>query len=165
MIKFLLIALYFGYVSGLDHGRSLKSSVSVDVVVPCNSTDACSFYGHCLNNKCVCVDERTTIDVDYTCEYERKQTSVAFLLTFFVGSFGGGMFYIEQYVIGGIRLFLGLLQVCTWRRPADSKNIISEQYVGTLIVALTNITWTLVDLIIIGTNNYLDGNGVALNDW
>lgn len=80
----------------------------------CSDLDNCSGRGICDgvggNWTCICEDEWATFpvpgpgDAEVYCNYERKEQLTAFLLSFFLGGWGAGHWYIEQYEYAGWKL-------------------------------------------------------------
>ena len=100
------------------------------------------------------------------CTYKRKSQTVAFLLTFFLGLFGAGRFYLGLYASAIPKLLLWLLfgiPCC----PSTSSEEPSQDSIKACVsvVTLMMFIWWLTDVIIIGVGHISDGNGMDMKTW
>ena len=132
-----------------------------------------STNGKCTGNNnetCICFNTFASYPLDTydMCGYPKKKQLYAFLLEFFV-TFGVGHFYTGKYTIGVIKIFFWL--VCYvlffFLRVINKKK--EENSTVTLVIALLGcmcccgmLIWQLVDILMYGLNQYLDGNGIEL---
>lgn len=138
-------------------------------------------HGLCNKTECVCAEGWT----NSTCDYHRKSQKSAFFYGFFLGYWGGGRLYLRLIGSGVVQLLfcvlcvIELIVMCI----VDDDDIceIIFKTLGVLMTA-TVIIWFalclslslsrffisflfccnrwLVDVILIGTNHFLDGTGV-----
>lgn len=127
----------------------------------------CFYPNVCISNfVCKCGNENANYFKDsissenppYYCAYGRKKQLVAFLLEFFLPSFGH--LYAGQYAIGVLKLllpcvFVVLLYVI--------QNTLVKGIAGAGLCGMS--IWWLVDIILYGLNKYSDQNGVRLASW
>jgi len=139
---------YFGFVALLLSTVTFAAELSD--VIQCNSQGDCG-DGTCeigfkwnetlTINRCVCDDGFIHYE-DQPCSYEKKSKLTAFLISFFLGEFGGDWFYLSDgsgsYIAGGIFKLLTL---------------------GGLGI------WWFVDWIRILADTFYDGNGIELAGW
>lgn len=127
--------------------------------------------------------------VDYeslTNKYSDRSQLVAFLLSFFLGGFGAGRFYCQQYFsasfklllsitvcfIGCLVLLLGCLSVGSREQEFTNNHHRSFpafcKFCYGLIVPLLNLilfAWIITDWVLFGLNEIPDGNGRTLEPW
>mmetsp|Transcript_62473 Transcript_62473/g.99311 ORF Transcript_62473/g.99311 Transcript_62473/m.99311 type:complete len:191 (+) Transcript_62473:105-677(+) len=165
----------------------------------CRPEIECSARGVCVDSgnndtwSCICdegwtthpVPNSTTIDAVY-CNYERKQQLVAFLLSFFVGLFAAGRFYIGQYLTAGLKIGLniglGCFGMCciscvtgvsafsSGRSNRTPDTCCGKFMAGVgccyvFLVTLGIFAWLIADWVLFGLNKIPDGNGVDLQPW
>jgi TM2 domain-containing membrane protein YozV len=136
MQRLLVILLLFFFLTT----KCKTENSSIQLI--CSSNQNCAYpNGQCVLNQCVC--SKGWIIVDQSgCTYQLKSKLTAFLLSFFVGTFGVDWFYLSRgnpaYIIAGI------IKLITF---------------GGLGI------WWLVDWIRLLANAFLDGNGMPLSDW
>jgi len=120
----------------------------------------CGGVGHgvCHNGACLCYDAYTNI----TCEYKRCSQLTAFLLSFFLSSFGVGRFYLGLILSAVFQL---LLLICVnvfgcVSKAAEKKPVKVVLALLSLMCSTAIIAWWIADLVLTGTNKILDGEGV-----
>ena len=106
------------------------------------------------------------------CAYRKKNQLVYFLLELLL-NLGAGHFYAGNYVLGGLKVALifvpciaFFVMLCLGIAVADKLEAVFS--LGFLLICLLSCgisVWWLVDIILIGTRKYRDGNGVPLNPW
>jgi len=120
----------------------LQMKESIDTM--CETDDQCG-NGKCEENDdgeyhCIC--NEGYISHNDICDYEQYKQLTTFLISFFAGTFGVDWFYLSDgnggYIVGGIFKCLTL----------GGAGI-----------------WTLVDIIRLIVNVFLDGNGIDLLAW
>lgn len=135
----------------------------------------CSSNGFCLNNlTCLCSVGFTSYpdNSTYQCCYKRKSQINAFLLELFV-SFGAGHMYIGRSDIAGAKIAVFLLLIILnifihsalicYRKKGKIWRVSKFIIIATSITCF--LTWQTVDLIVYGSNKYVDSNGVTLKEW
>jgi len=152
----------------------------------CNASqpNQCNNNGQCVNSKCECDSGHA----DPVCAYGRKSRLTAFLLAFFVGSYGADRFYLG-YIGDGVGkillLVLGILICCVsviaaavvggCSAGATAKTgwaafgfIAVIPFVFCALVGFSSIiasvVWWLVDWILILERNLNDYDGYSLED-
>ena len=150
----------------------------------CYGSADCSNNGVCSNNTCVCYPGFVTFPDSSTsmCNYPQKLQLTAFLLQFFLGTCGAGQFYLGNIgnAVGQLIVLVGPVLVgcccccaivgCSVK--AGTKNADCGMACGIIClylligvgIAIVAIWW-LIDTILIGTNHYLDGNGIPVKSW
>jgi len=147
----------------------------------CNPVNNCNARGICHTDDdgdwyCICDDgydtypEITDQDDDSVyCNYKQKKQLTAFLLSWFLGVWGGGQWYIGLNALAGAKLAMGIVFCCC----SCCAQIFAEQ-AGEMAMPLLGCTccgwcgifaWWLVDIIRFGMNWYEDKNGVGLEEW
>eukprot|EP01097_Dermamoeba_algensis_P007503 TRINITY_DN4738_c0_g1_i1.p1 TRINITY_DN4738_c0_g1~~TRINITY_DN4738_c0_g1_i1.p1 ORF type:complete len:201 (-),score=4.10 TRINITY_DN4738_c0_g1_i1:158-760(-) len=187
----LLFFLFFCYIispcqsrrlSGRDISQSSNStdfptSPSANFTVTPSTTQApvytcpanCSGGGTCdtSSGQCICFPDYTM----YDCSYHKKSRLTAFLLSFFLGLFGVDRFYLGFKWQAALKLLLGILICCTCcttlffyksTRNRDSWGFFIALF--WCVINLATFCWWLLDLIIIGTGQLGDDNGVVTRD-
>lgn len=144
------IGLFFGIliwtsINNYNH-EELKRTINADQNT-CNSSLECN-HGTCEldgpnNYMCEC-DEGWINKDNKVCSYKQKLQLIAFLLSFFLGTFGADWFY---------------LSVCN---PCDCYSCVGV--VKLLTVGGAGVWW-LVDWIRIIVNTFPDGNNIPLKPW
>lgn len=135
--------------------------------------------GNCGNNNCECSKGYYTFPSNSIskCCYEQKSQFITFILEAFIG-FGAGHIYAMNYNIGIIKLviysvlFVLLFSTICYRYIKNDKieyeNYIILKFASILSMMLcfcTYTVWQCIDILLIGTNYYVDGNGAPLNKW
>lgn len=152
------------------------------------NNDTCSISncpypnGICENNECECnsnyvtlytidSNNNTVYNTDkHLCDYKKKSQIKAFLLELFF-PFGIGHYYINNYLLGTIKLLLFLLLCTLGCVKLTYKDNIHSIKKGLLIkilsitLLLSVFIWEIIDLVIFGINGYTDNNDVDLENW
>ncbi|CAF0980638.1 unnamed protein product [Adineta ricciae] len=135
---------YLLYFIVLLYSIQIVPSLSL-ATTSCTSNSDCGSNGKCslTTNTCNCTTSGyVTVQSSQPCAYEQKKKLNAFLLSFFIGCFGADWFYLAAgsggYITAGVFKLLTL---------------------GGFGV------WALADWIRILTDNFPDGQGVALQGW
>ena len=132
-----------------------------------------SSYAKCsgkYNEACICNDEYDSYPFDTyeKCFYKKKQQLIAFLLELFI-TFGAGHIYAENYTIGILKAFFfviacfNFISIRIWNKKTEENNT-SVLLLGLtgFILCVVIIIWQIVDIILLGLNRYIDGNGITL---
>jgi len=106
-----------------------------------------------------------------TCSYKRKSQKTAFLLEFFI-PFGAGHFYVGKWLLGVMKLLFTLVAIiivhtmacCCMTCLQDKTFSVVYMFFFAVTPILTGIWW-IADIIMFGTNYYLDSNSVPLYAW
>jgi hypothetical protein len=149
----------------------------------------CQFPNFCTENNTICKcawefaeyelnkpSENGEANISYQgqafCAYRKKNQLVYFLLELLL-NLGAGHFYAGNYVLGGLKVGLIFVpciafcvMLCLGIAVADKLEAVFS--LGFLFICLLSCgmsVWWLVDIILIGTRKYSDGNGVPLNPW
>ena len=131
----------------------------------CTSKDICTCEDGYLNFKS---------NSPIYCSYKQKSQLAAFLLELFL-PFGIGHLYVGRTLFGITKMiivtspvticlftFLGILVSDKFLSGGNS----SLFCIGFVFVfSIIGIIWWIADLVIFGTNNYLDGNNLPLQEW
>jgi hypothetical protein len=134
--------------------------------------------GVCKNQTCKCDQGFITLNNE-NCNYKQKEKLVAFLLSFFIGTFGADWFYLASgsttYIVAGvIKLLTGIVGIgvpcflgCAGCLRSDGSKIALFVCIIVFIVLSTtaNATWWLADWIRVLVGTFKDGNGQNLRDW
>jgi hypothetical protein len=135
--------------------------------------------GNCVNINCECSKGYYTYPSNSMskCCYEQKSQLITFLLEALIG-FGVGHIYAMNYSIGIIKLvtysvlFLFLFTTFCYRFFRTEKigyeNYIMLKFASILSMMMcfcTYTVWQCIDILLIGTNFYVDGNGAPLSKW
>lgn len=136
----------------------------------CNRVNCPKTRGVCTrDNKCICVDNYTTINNkeygEYQCNYFQANQSLVFGLEFLIG-FGIGHFYLGNIVLGSIKLsFVLITAVLVAIHPCFDENSKASRplFYIKIVLGLTFIFWQIADGILIATKFYTDSNGVPMS--
>lgn len=124
-------------------------------------TGTCTFVGNQTSGTCECdADNRFT---GANCDYERKSQLVAFLLSFFLGSYGVDRFYLGYIGVGVAKLLIGLgicVSPCFCCCCENAGRVGGGIWAG--LVGLAIFIWWIVDWVFIIQGKLPDFNGVAL---
>ena len=162
LISVILISFNFA------NAQISHNSLATTNYLSCTDNDRCNYHGVCkVNNTiCHCYDGYVTYNSDdgTQCNYKQKEQLTAFLLQFFLGTFGAGHFYIGwiAYGVGEIVLTFGICFVGCFFLAIFGLE--SGPFI-TLInyfLRLGIFGWWLANTIIFGLNNFNDSNGVSL---
>lgn len=173
--KLIVLFLLVVNVSGINHPLlqmfdhfQLSSQTSNETSnFHCISDEDCSYHGTCNQEKtvCICNNGYTTYPSanQPQCNYEQKNQLTAFLLSFFLGAFGAGHFYIEIFGIAAVKLILGLMIGCLQQlaKKSEDRFLVCFYSLGVIVVFI----WYIWDLVLFGYNKYPDNNGVGLKPW
>ena len=137
----------------------------------CTEDDECG-HGYCRAHFSRCFRGYMTRHYMHVCEYNQREKSTAFLLSFFVGQFGVHWFYLSRgnskYIIVGVFKILSLCGcVCIYPfvfvRIGENDTVMPALgYIIAVLITLTSSVWWLVDWTRILTDVFLDGNGASL---
>ena len=144
-----------------------------------NTICAASPQGDCKNYSCMCNEGFYTFPASSMarCCYEQKSQLTTFILEIIIG-FGLGHFYALNYSMGMTKLVIYSV-ICflfystlVYRHLKNEKigeeNSIILKFTNILSVLLcfcTYTIWQCIDILLIGTNYYVDGNGAPLKRW
>ena len=134
----------------------------------CNSKTCLNKFGQCTSStNCKCFKGWANTKISQTsCDYLQKNQLTPFLLELFL-NMGIGHFYIESWWLGALKMIILLIVpaiLCILLFAL--KFFKTHLWWWTAIVFLTtSFVWWFIDLILFGTNNYNDGNGVPLLSW
>eukprot|EP01116_Phalansterium_solitarium_P006123 TRINITY_DN18428_c0_g1_i1.p1 TRINITY_DN18428_c0_g1~~TRINITY_DN18428_c0_g1_i1.p1 ORF type:complete len:172 (+),score=45.65 TRINITY_DN18428_c0_g1_i1:75-590(+) len=141
-----------------------STQCSVDTI---GSSGTCTFTGNSTSGVCECNARYTGGD----CRTERKAKLTAFLLSFFVGAYGGDRFYLG-YIGAGVGKLILTLAPCILpyffccflcADPERKRSVLAiALYVLTSCTGLGVVVWWLTDWILILTDQLPDVDGNAL---
>jgi hypothetical protein len=137
----------------------------------------CDGHGKCLNitgtPQCYC-DEKYAGE---TCSHKRKEQLTAFLLEFFLGTWGASKFYLG-YIAQGVGKILLTLSLCLStcvilgisfgviaNTDSDKGYWVFVLYGVPVLISLAILGWWLHDVIVIGLNDLNDSRGHSLVPW
>jgi len=170
-----------------DQTPNTKPDFSSARDIECSANN-CHMPNFCLPDKktCKCSPENAEFELNKTlqpgekraaetlyCTYVRKQQLVYFLLELLL-NMGAGHFYAGNTGLGVAKLIVVLLPclaLCIggcMGLVGGEKGMTGGMALGSCL-AITSVCaisiWWLVDVIMIATGNYTDGNGVPLKAW
>ena len=135
--------------------------------------------GKCDSYSCICNEGYYTYPVNAMaqCCYKQKSQLIVFLLEVFI-SFGIGHIYASNYNMGMTKL-VTYSSICFLFYAAFIYRVWKDEKLGeenSIIIKFTNILsvlmcfctyniWQCIDILLIGTNYYVDGNGAPLKHW
>lgn len=142
------------------------------VVEDCNLIDCPTHHGTCKNhNLCKCnngyldVSRIPRLNKEYSlkfgnyCNYEQKQQIIALVFEVFF-PIGLGHFYLRRTAVGLIKMVVGIISyLCFLQGLETNKKLNFYLY---FIIASTYFVFHVFDLVLIGMNYYLDGNGLRV---
>jgi len=153
----------------------------------CNINNCNAPHGKCIDlNECKCLDPYTNlvinsnkenfVDINHKCRYKKKSQLFAFILEI-IFMVGFGHLYLLRYKQGIIKISLIfliiLVNIFIRKNNANvkffsgennsMKNFMLNIFLILLVASLLIIQ--TYDLIMLGNNNYLDGNGIPLISW
>eukprot|EP01084_Bolivina_argentea_P188427 324378_1 len=160
----------------------------------CHDKETCSNHGVCeASDTCKCDSGYATLDPEFGiyCDYQRKLQFKAFFLHFFLGAFGAGRFYTENYIKGSFQLALTVVGVCfgfaCWHRGVSITRNMDEEVqwdayetfsakedawmrklggmVSVVCSAIIITLWWIIDCVLFGLNDIHDGNDIPLQPW
>lgn len=105
------------------------------------------------------------------CDHRRKQRIGAFLLQFFLGTFGAGYFYLGHIGLGVGILMLSLFGCCLGcivggiGKATDSTFLTGLGSIFGCLSGLAVFGWWLASSIIMGMNNMNDSHGYKPESW
>ena len=123
-------------------------------------TGTCVFASNVTIGKCDC--DANNQFTGANCDYERKSQLIAFLLSFFVGTYGADRFYLGYIGVGVVKLLLGL-GICAspcFLCCGDCGKVVSGIWAA--VVGLAIFIWWIVDWALIIQGKIPDFNGVSL---
>ena len=165
LILFAIILLFCSNYATADSVGTIGTNVTFN----CTGQESCNYHGVCnrYNTGCICNDGYVTHDFpDVQCNYEQKEQLTAFLLSFFLGIFAAGQWYVGNYALAAPKLAIGLINCCVFgsSKTSDDDGKEKKTFCATLFF-LVVFAWWLADVIIFGINDYTDGDGVDLQSW
>ena len=154
----------------------------INKVFTCVDDTSCNGHGKCINNTvCQCDPGWITIQdvngVDQgACSYKQLKKKTAFLISLFLGYFGGDWFYLAQastlYIIVGIvKLAVDILGcvlslAAKYRTSASGNESLSFTMSTTItFINLLSLAWWIVDWARILSDKFPDGRGNSLMPW
>merc|ERR1719150_2573026 len=169
----------------------IVSSQNVTTPTTCDDVDNCDARGVCTTDDdgdfyCICDDGYATYpevdenDADRVyCNYEQKKQLTAFLLSWFLGAWGGGQWYLglTGLAVGKLCAALGvcciipccIACVAGGGAAAGSDGLTAVGGgIGSCLMCCATLgifAWWLVDIIRFGMNVVDDSNGVSLESW
>lgn len=142
----------------------------------CDENNCQNPYGTCMNNNtCACnpgytQDYSTAIGKNNPiCSYEMKKQAY-FLLLEMIFWIGGGHFYAGRYLYGGLKagyiIFIIILD-CLTKIPLKRRTSSFQRcwYIFMYFLYFGMLAWQLFDVIMIGLNNFKDGNNMYIYTW
>jgi hypothetical protein len=122
---------------------------------------------------CNCSDKYATVPEDnlQNCNYQKKSQLLAFVLESFV-TFGAGHFYIEDFKVGFLKLFVWVLACFIFisirfianKENANSSSGVMIAFFGCFFCYVM-VLWQIVDMVLFGINKIKDGNNIELVSW
>lgn len=143
-----------------------KNPVIYDSEFNCFSSDDCSDNGSCNDkHSCICIPEYTTYNsiTRKQCNYKQKRRIIALVYNIYLPTTGAERFYVGNYKIGFIKLFLcGILILISLMCKLFIKKY-GKVFDAILLSFMSyGIIWTIVDFVMMCTNNFVDSNDVKL---
>jgi len=144
-----------------------------------NKICAASPQAECADYKCQCSDGYITHPPNSiaNCCYEQKSQMIAFFLEIFIG-FGLGHIYSLNYNLGMTKLIIYSVNCLLFFLTLIYRLVKDEKigYEKSILLRFSNIVsmlicfcvytiWQCIDILLIGTNYYADGNGAPLKMW
>lgn len=135
----------------------------------CNRVGTCSDILNPNNFECIC-------DPDYLgveCEIAKKKQLVAFLLSFFLGTFGAGRFYLGYIMIGIFKIILGFaccfsmfFGICAgFTSSDDGEKFVFIGWVFGALCMCASFLWYIIDFSLIAAGSIDDADGNPLVPW
>lgn len=131
-------------------------------------------HGNCVSSTyAMCQKKYATKEDedDKWCNYKQRNQLTYFLIEA-IAAFGAGHFYAKNYKYAVPKLIYWIL---TWSfiisvRCFSLKRGLNDQHnlvcsLAALLFTIGMIIWYVYDIVLIGENRYLDGDGVELNPW
>lgn len=144
-------------------------------ITACNKTADCSFNGFCDDNECHCFNNYITHESVLPCNYKQASRTTAFLLEFFLGGVGAGWFYLGRLDFALSQLLLFIIPSCAAlcfafvffqdKHDTQGESISAAALCLRCIFLLASIGLWLHGVIVIGTGQASDSNGVFVGDW
>jgi hypothetical protein len=171
----IILSNNFVYSSIIDNNDHLSELNHNQLTFKCDPFNCPLNQGICIENKCECFYEFTTIvnDQDKTefeyCNYPKHLRATAFILEFFF-PFGAGHFYIEKVKLGIFKLIcfmIFFLFICgefcylSCKLNATNKCHLYLAF-GIIFDIAIWLCFHLFDLICFGFGIYTDGNNIEL---
>lgn len=143
------------------------------------TNDFCNYHGICddTDTHCVCNSGYITFESkDFTeCNYQQKNTLIAFLLEFFLGYAACGYFYLGQINLAVGQLifnFVGLIPICIFACCGVFALVKECEGCGIFLYSLSicyvlgwtcgTFIWWVYALVVIAQGSILDGNGATI---
>jgi hypothetical protein len=131
--------------------------------------------GFCRAYTCQCYRGYITWRYMDVCNYEQRTKLTAFLVSFFVGTFGVDWFVLSRgnagYIVAGIiKLLVSCGCIFGWPiiivglSKANPNMIVAGRGINT-VLSLASSVWWLTDWIRILADVFYDGNGAPLQPW
>ena len=159
-----------------DDHICIQKSINITKSFNCIGNESCSYHGTCINSTmCHCNNNYVTHNptTNVQCNYNQKNRLVAFLLELFLFGGGAGEWYLEntKYAIGNIVYFFGgmlvvLCMTCIGACTFNNKKSVNafSSFFATLWLSGW-VIYLLYELIMIGSGQRIDGNGVKIGSW
>ncbi len=78
---------------------------------------------------------------------------------------GGGDWYVESFITGGIKVGLFVFTKCTIAVIMKEKDATACSIASVVLFVLPAIIWWIVDIFRFGVNTVPDGNHIGLAPW
>lgn len=166
------VTVYHSQVESTPETRTTMSINCTYSPVDCHNHGVCNQDG----TDCVCFGGYVTYQPpnNTQCNYEQKTQLGAFLLSFFLGYFGAGRFYVGDITLGLIKLFVPmtltviscvLLCIGCCRSESGMNCMIVITNILVVLSSIVVFCWWLADVIQFGLNAIPDENGIGLKEW
>lgn len=159
----------------LNISRSEIRSVVMKSNPTCNDDNECGLHGRCRDRICVCDEGYVTWQESGVCSYLQESKLLAFLLSFFLGSFGVDWFFLSKgtavYITAGIFKVITscgcCAGLCARLGKCSDESVACSSFFACLglIFACGSPIWWIVDWVRILANVFNDGNGAPLKPW
>lgn len=160
--------------------REIFFTIMMVILVEVHNQENCGKinckFGNCTNpnfSVCDCDSKYVTFPEDNknNCDYLRKSQLIALILETFV-MFGAGHFYMKDYEIAIVKLFIWVFGYFIFisirfignKENANSSSGVMIAFFGCFFCCVM-VFWQVVDFILFATNNYKDGNNIDLISW
>eukprot|EP01084_Bolivina_argentea_P281128 480962_1 len=136
--------------------------------INCLSKGKCTMYGNCT-----CDWGYVTYEPEFKntyCNYQQKEQFTAFLLSFFLGGFAGGRWYVDDTSSAIIKCLLvfigcGIGCICAYILGKQQDEKTAFGCIPAFMASFALLIWCIVDIILFGLNVIPDSNGIELASW
>lgn len=157
--------IILGLLLILNFNKSVISQ-NTNNIINCTSDDNCNNNGVCNKNTCICNIGYTTYNSITKCNYKQKDQLIAFFLSLLLGIFGADQLYMGNYIIAIPKISITIVTICIFCSYKIDNNEIKEKTSCSLyLFSLIVFAWYISDVVMIGLNNYTDGNEILLKSW